>query len=90
MIDNTPRISADVFYRLKLKAVEKSSTNTGSNSESKTQRTSRLIIQACPHVERINERIRVNGALIDDITLTEALTLALDAREISPILDKTT
>ena len=46
-------------------------------------------VHACSHVERFNERIRVKGALIDDNKLTEALTLALDAREISPILDKT-
>ena len=44
MIDNTPRISADVFCRLTLKAVEKSSINTGSNSESKSQRTPQLAI----------------------------------------------
>ena len=49
-----------------------------------------VAVLASPHVERVNERIRINGAPIDDNALAEALTLALDAREIPPILDKTT
>ena len=47
-------------------------------------------VLASPHVEKVNERIRISGIPIDDDALAEALTRALDAREISPVLNTTT
>ncbi|MCP3920907.1 MAG: bifunctional folylpolyglutamate synthase/dihydrofolate synthase [bacterium] len=38
-------------------------------------------VYGSPHVERMNERIKLNGAEIEDGVLADALTRALDARE---------
>lgn len=43
-----------------------------------------------PHVETVNERIRIDGAPIDDQLLGETLTTVLDAREEHPVVEEAT
>lgn len=43
-----------------------------------------------PHVERVNERIRINGREIPDDDLANALNFAMEAREKHPLLENAT